>query len=83
MGKAAVVQVGIKALRTPSGEFAPATPIYVPATPKLAEREEAVIASVETVDAKYIKDYIEKRERAAKQTDQDEEAEPELPWWQK
>lgn len=83
MEKEKVVQVGIKALRTPSGEFAPATPIYVPATPKLAEREEAVITSVAAVEAQYIKDYIEKRERAAKQTDQDEEVEPELPWWQK
>lgn len=58
-----VIQVGIKALRKPNGEFMEAMPIYVPKTTELAEREKKVITNLETVEAKYLKKYIETRDK--------------------
>ena len=62
-----VIQVGVKALRKPNGDFEKATPIYMAATPELVKREAAVVASLEAVDAHYLKAYIEARDKVPKQ----------------
>lgn len=59
------VQVGIKALRKPNGDFEAAMPIYISATPELIERENSIIASLELVEAQYLRDYIEKCKKVA------------------
>lgn len=59
------VQVGIKALRKPNGDFEAAMPIYIPATSELMDREKAIVASLELVEAQYLKDYIEKCKKVA------------------
>lgn len=59
------VQVGLKALRKPNGDFEAAMPIYIPATPELINRENVIVASLELVEAQYLRDYIEKCKKVA------------------
>lgn len=54
-----VIQIGIKALRTPSGEFLEAQPILIPLTPELAERERLLLGDIEQIQAKAVYNYIE------------------------
>lgn len=60
-----LIQVGIKALLKPNGDFEAAMPIYISATPELMERENSIVASLELVEAQYLKDYIEKCKKVA------------------
>lgn len=61
-----LIQVGIKALREPNGDFLPATPIFMVVTPKLAARKIVVIDEIEKVEAYYLKEYIDALKRTAR-----------------
>lgn len=66
-GQKKLIQVGIKILRTPTGECMESMPIYMEATPELIERERALIESWEVVKAHYLKEYIDAMEKVKKQ----------------
>lgn len=53
------IQIGVIAARDPSGNFLPAVPIYVEATPELEQAEEHQIMEIGAVFAAKMKQYIE------------------------
>lgn len=80
MAERKLIQVGIKALRTPTGEFMEAMPIYMEASSDMEEREETVINALDDVVIRYLKDYIDKRKKLARRSEPEvHEMEIELP----
>lgn len=55
-----LIQVGIKALRKPNGEFCEAMPIYMEATPQLKKAKEELISSCPEAVFAYYDKYFEK-----------------------
>lgn len=59
------IQVGVTALRDPAtGDFLPAVPIYILATPETKGAEQALIGDVSGVLADRLRQYVEGNERA-------------------
>lgn len=59
MAEEKYIQIGVIAARDPSGNFLPAVPIYVEATPELEQAEEHQIMEIGAVFAAKMKQYIE------------------------
>lgn len=53
------IQIGVVAARDPDGNFLPAVPIYVEATPELEAAETEVIADIGKIFAQKMKQYID------------------------
>ena len=60
------IQIGVIAARDPSGNFLPAVPIYVEATPELEQAEEHQIMEIGAVFAAKMKQYIDAGKRIGK-----------------